>query len=176
MMRTGTKSVLFGVHQFLIHPVWVFLAWWRLYGFPFDPRLWLAFFVHDLGYLGCAKMDDDKGEAHVLFGAKIMGELFGKEWFDLCQYHSRFWAAKHNTKPSRLCIADKLVTVLEPWWFYLPRAIATGEVKEYMHEAVNGKHRKEKICVASRKAWYLSIQSFLSKWVEEHHEPEPKGE
>ncbi len=41
-MRIGTKSVVFGAHQFWIHPFFVFIAWWRLYGFPWDPRLWVA--------------------------------------------------------------------------------------------------------------------------------------
>ena len=75
-MRVGTKSVLFGAHQFLIHPWFVAAAWWRLYGFPWDPRLWVAFFVHDLGYLGKPNMDGPEGERHVEFGARVM------HWFD----------------------------------------------------------------------------------------------
>jgi hypothetical protein len=51
-MKVGTKSVLFGAHCFLIHPFFVAAAWIKLYGFPWDPRLWIAFFVHDLGYFG----------------------------------------------------------------------------------------------------------------------------
>ena len=48
-MKVGTKSVLFGAHAFWLHPFFVAVAWTRLYGFPWDPRLWVAFFVHDLG-------------------------------------------------------------------------------------------------------------------------------
>ncbi len=33
-MCVGTKSILFGVHNLVIHPVPVALAWWKLYGFP----------------------------------------------------------------------------------------------------------------------------------------------
>src|SRR5437870_4037739 len=47
-MSIGTKSVLFGAHCFFLHPLFVALAWTRLYGFPRDWRLYLAFFVHDL--------------------------------------------------------------------------------------------------------------------------------
>jgi hypothetical protein len=72
----GTKSVLFGAHQFLIHPWFVALAWWRLYGFPWDPRLWVAFFVHDLGYIGQPNMDGAEGERHPVFGARLMTVLF----------------------------------------------------------------------------------------------------
>ena len=33
-MRVGTKSMLFGVHNFLVHAPLVGIAWWKLYGFP----------------------------------------------------------------------------------------------------------------------------------------------
>src|SRR5258708_5910867 len=75
-MTIGTKSILFGAHQFLIHPWFVAAAWWKLYGFPFDPRLWVAFFVHDLGYWGKPNMDGAEGETHVELGANIMSALF----------------------------------------------------------------------------------------------------
>jgi hypothetical protein len=85
-MKIGTKSVLFGAHQFAIHPWFVALAWWKLYGFPWDPRLWVAFFVHDLGYIGKPNMDGPEGEAHPEFGAAAMS-LFDRkpytyEWYE----------------------------------------------------------------------------------------------
>jgi hypothetical protein len=134
-MKTGTKSVLWGVHCWFIHPWFVALGWWKLYGFPFDPRLWVAFFVHDLGYLGKGAMDSPEGETHPKFGAWIMGELFGHEWHNLCLYHSRFYSKRASVVPSRLCYADKLVPSLEPWWLYLPRAWASGELWEYLRLA-----------------------------------------
>jgi len=75
-LSIGTRSVLYGYHQFLIHPLFVAWGWWKLYGFPWDPRLWVAFFVHDLGYIGKPNMDGDEGEQHPWVGATIMGELF----------------------------------------------------------------------------------------------------
>lgn len=85
-MKIGTKSVLFGAHCFLLHPWFVAAAWWKLYGFPWDPRLWVAFFVHDLGYLGKPNMDGEEGERHPEWGAKLMTRLFdhspgyGQRW------------------------------------------------------------------------------------------------
>ena len=79
-MTIGTKSVLFGAHQFLLHPWFVAWGWWTLYGFPFDPRLWVAFFVHDLGYIGKPNMDGPEGELHPRFGARLMALLF--DWTD----------------------------------------------------------------------------------------------
>jgi hypothetical protein len=78
-VKIGTRSVLFGAHQFLIHPWFVAEAWRRLFGFPWDPRLWVLFFVHDLGYLGKPNMDGDEGETHPIFGARIMA-LFDGHW------------------------------------------------------------------------------------------------
>src|SRR5450759_2462608 len=49
-MRVGTKSVLFGAHCFFIHPIFVAVGWSILFRFPWDLRLWAAFFLHDLGY------------------------------------------------------------------------------------------------------------------------------
>lgn len=77
-MKIGTKSVLYGAHCFFIHPVFVFIAWWKLYGFPWDPRLWVAFFVHDLGYWGKPNMDGEEGETHPELGAIIMHKLFDR--------------------------------------------------------------------------------------------------
>lgn len=82
-LSIGTKSVLFGAHCFLLHPWFVAWAWWTLYGFPFDPRLWVAFFVHDLGYVGKPNMDGPEGEQHPYFGARLMAYLFdGYSWRD----------------------------------------------------------------------------------------------
>lgn len=87
-MKIGTKSLLFGAHQFAIHPIFVFLGWWKLYGFPRDPRLWVVFLVHDWGYWGKPNMDGEEGEEHIWAGAKICGWLFDfrkastRSWFN----------------------------------------------------------------------------------------------
>lgn len=75
-MRIGTKSVLFGAHCFFLHPWFVALGWWKLYGFPWDPRLWVAFLLHDIGYLGKPNMDGPEGERHPWTGAEICSWLF----------------------------------------------------------------------------------------------------
>lgn len=87
-MRTGTKSILFGAHAFWFHPWFVALAWWELYGFPFDPRLWIAFFVHDLGYWGKEKMDDVEGESHPWPGALLIHSWIdsGHRWQHLHEF------------------------------------------------------------------------------------------
>lgn len=178
-MNVGTKSLLFGVHQIFIHPLWVALAWWKLYGFPFDPRLWVAFVVHDWGYWGCPEMDGPKGDLHPYRGAKIM-RIFDwpagrcgahAHWYLFALTHSRFLSKQLGVQPSMLCMADKLSLGLEPWWLYLPRAWASGELTEYMRSAQpDGKHGHMNLKQVTAKEWYQSVQKYLRQYVEEHRD------
>lgn len=166
-MKVGTKSILFGAHQFAIHPWFVAAAWWKLYGFPYDPRLWVAFFVHDLGYLGKPNMDGSEGELHPYLGANIM-RMFGKEWFEFSLYHSRFLAKQHGRHFSKLCVADKLAICLTPAWLYLPMVNWTGEIKEYMKDAAVGQYKSMNLSTKDQLAWFNSVGDYLRSWVAEH--------
>ncbi len=46
-MRVGTKSLLIGAHQFIMHPALVALAWRRIYGEWPDMATSVAIAVHD---------------------------------------------------------------------------------------------------------------------------------
>lgn len=63
-MKRGTLSLLFGVHQFLWHPIVVGRAWRMLYGRWPDRYEWLAIITHDLGYWGLPNMDGPEGVRH----------------------------------------------------------------------------------------------------------------
>lgn len=178
-MKIGTKSILFGAHAFYLHWLFVAVAWWKLYGFPWDPRLWVAFFVHDLGYFGKPNMDGAEGERHVEWGARIMWKLFdwpGRKqfWHDFCLYHSRFYAKRDGKSFSRLCVADKLSIVLTPAWIYIPMTRLSGEIHEYMKladartKAGEPKYASMNIYSDDVKQWYANIQEYLQRWVEEH--------
>lgn len=186
-MKIGTKSVLYGAHCFFVHPLFVALAWWKLYGFPWDPRLWIAFFVHDLGYWGMPNMDGPEGEEHPRWGANLMYEFFGHEWWRFVMYHSRFLAKRDREPFSRLCVADKLAVALEPWWLYLPRVIATGEIEEYMALAgvmnpsskyagepaispSSAKYPESQANQPTRRAWFDNMTTYMQAWVEEHRD------
>jgi len=174
-MRVGTKSVLFGAHCFFIHPFFVAVGWWILYGFPWDLRLWAAFLFHDIGYLRSHDMDGDEGEGHVHLGAKIMGLLFGTYWADFTLRHSRYWAKKHGVTVSKLCYADKLAFVLTPGWLYLPMARATGELAEYMAKSFDRQagcdafSETERALLESGKPdlWLQGLQNYTRRWVEQ---------
>lgn len=147
-MNIGTKSILFGVHQFVLHPLMVLWAWRIIY--REWPRLheWCAIVTHDLGYWGSPDMDGERGERHP--------EYVANWWFDrksdfgdkvaveiLC--HSRFYAGKNGWTLSRLFQADKLSMVLYPRWLYLLLGNLSGEIHEYISHA------------STRKGKYLDI-------------------
>lgn len=167
-MKVGTKSVLFGAHCFFLHPWFVAAGWWKLYGFPWDPRLWIAFLVHDIGYLGKPNMDGPEGERHVELGARIMARLFGREWGDFSLLHSRYYAKKNGRSVSKLCFADKLSIAMTPHWLYLPMVTATGEIKEYLKMAQKADSTHWTPTGYDKRKWHAQLCAYMISWVEEH--------
>lgn len=172
-MTVGTRSVLFGVHNIFIHPITVGIAWVKLYGLPLDLRLWIAFLVHDLGYIGKSSVEGPIVETHVELGARIMQALFGASWGEFCRRHSRYYARSRGLRISRLCVADKLAFVITPAWLYLPLAHASGELAEYMERS---KERQagneyftpeESVLLESTnpREWLRGLQSYTYRWV-----------
>lgn len=184
-LPVGTRSVLLGAHCFFLHPWFVAWAWWKLYGFPWDPRLWVAFFVHDLGYIGKPNMDGEEGETHPLLGARIMGWLFddpycrdcglrfhcectNQKWRNFALLHSRYYAKRLGKPYSRLCVADKLATALTPSWLYLPMVNLTGEIHEYLKNAKNADDFSQR-----QGEWHQQLQEYMRKWVAAHRDGAP---
>jgi hypothetical protein len=175
-LTLGTRSVLIGAHQFLVHPLFLALAWRQLYGFPWDPRLWAAFFLHDVGYVGKVNLDGVEGESHPELGGKIMAKLFGEQWGDFTKYHSRFFAHFDQTSPSALCAADKLATTLVPKRLYLALIHLSGEVDEYLEHFREALESKGKYAMEAQKPlgeyeygsvehWYLSAMLGNRRWI-----------
>jgi hypothetical protein len=130
--RIGTRSLLVGVHTWWLHPLFTAAGWWELFGPPLDPRLWVAFLVHDWGYWQMEHMDDAVGQTHPLLGGRIMGALFGQRWNDFTRLHSRYYARLEGRPPSPLCAADKLATARVPLGLYLLQCRLSGELAEYL--------------------------------------------
>ncbi|HYL15751.1 MAG TPA: hypothetical protein VEV41_22135 [Terriglobales bacterium] len=177
-MKVGTKSVIGGAHCFLLHPFFVAWGWKRLFGFPWDPHLWFAFALHDIGYIGRGDMDGPEGEEHVVLGARIMGSLFGPVWEDECLRHSRYWSRRMGLPISRLCLADKMAFALTPAWLYLPMTRWTGELREYMTRSRqrqagdNSFTSEEEMLVRAEvpEQWLRGLQSYTLRWVERHRD------
>lgn len=187
-MRIGTKSLLFGAHAFWWHPIFVALAWYKLYGWhrvtyrtQFGPtvitnlrdwRLWAAFIVHDWGYWGSPDMDGKHGERHPLRGGMIMDYLtnWHHGWYKFMIAHSRALAHKYRLPPSPLAAADKLSLALEPWQFYLLRTRLTGEIREYQSTPRHGEGYIG-VEIGDRaweqdKQWWLNVRAHLKQWAE----------
>lgn len=177
-MRVGLKSLIGGAHCVALHPFFVAWGWTKLYGFPWDPKLWAAFGLHDIGYITLQQMDGDEGEKHVVLGARIMGRLFGPKWESECFRHSRYWCRRIGLPISRLCLADKLAFALTPSWLYLPMARWTGELAEYMERSRdrqagdNGFTPGELADLNSgdERRWLRELQSYTLRWVDRHRD------
>lgn len=201
-MKIGTRSVLYGAHCFLIHWLFVAWGWFSLFGFKricigsivshdteygastrqyifaslWKWQLWLAFFVHDLGYWGKSDMDGEaEGERHPEWACGFMNRWCGAPWGAFVLYHSRFYAKKDRVPVSALCYADKLAIVYTPTWLYLPMVRATGEIREYMKLAHknndglgDGKYANMNLSHEDEAKWCAGVKDYVRRWVEEH--------
>ncbi len=133
-MRIGTRTLLFGQHQFVLHPIFVALGWRRAYGS--FPRRWqegLGIVVHDWGYWGCDNLDGLEGRRHPVLGARIVGRLASNpDWALWTACHSRHYAAIAGVQPSTLMRADKLAALTCPFWLFVGLAVLSGECREHV--------------------------------------------
>jgi len=136
-MKIGTRSLLYGVHQFALHPLLVAVAFGKLY--PHYRSLmkcwgfWVAVVVHDWGYWGCPNMDGREGKQHPIAGAGLTQKLTGSLlWSQFAYRHSKSACAVSGEPVSELYHADKYAICLYPQWLYLLLGRASGEMREYM--------------------------------------------
>lgn len=147
-MTLGTKTLLFGVHQIIIHPLLVIIAWMKLYhSFPSWKEL-ICIVIHDWGYCGKPNLKNEDGDRHPELGANIAHRLFDKprvlaqldhsqlmefphEWKDFVLGHSSFYVTRYGIKQSKLLAPDKYWHCIIPLWFYKCLAVPTGEFKHY---------------------------------------------
>lgn len=157
-MKIGTKSILFGVHQFLWHPITVLLAWRKLYKSNPTFRECVAIVCHDWGYWGKSNMDGPEGKMHPVAGAIISGKIagwwhgeFDKYAYMLALCHSRDYAKLEARPVSKLYAADKCSILFDPPWFYILRARLSGEMQEFKERALSSGHQ----CPgATNREWY----------------------
>ena len=124
-MTLGTKTLLFGVHQFILHPLLVLLAWLRFYhSFPTWREL-VCIFIHDWGYWGKPSLKCADGDRHPELGADIANKLFGAEYRDFILGHSTFYTTRENISVSKLMAPDKYWHCMVPLWFYKLLAVPT---------------------------------------------------
>ena len=130
-MTEGTKSYLIGCHQFLLHPLWVLLAW-RL-EYKSWPKWWeiICISLHDIGICGRQYLSDDKAKnGHWERGAFLSWRIFarldrlqkrkdclGGQAYKLCAGHTK--ETQLSFHESRLFRADKRSWLVAPiWWLW----------------------------------------------------------
>jgi len=133
-MKLGTKSLLFGIHNIVIHPIVVCIAWHRIFNKHPNWKELVCIIIHDWGYWGCATMDGDDGNLHPCWAAGVVRKWWGPRYWELCLYHSRHIAHQDYVTPSKLCYADKLSFCIMPWWLYVMLGLLTGEIYEYREQ------------------------------------------
>jgi len=113
-MTEGTKSYLFGCHQFFIHPLLVLIAWYKEY--KSFPKFWelVCVFLHDIGHIGKDYLSDyEQKQKHWMLGADIAYKLFGLKGFYLVAGHT----VQNNHPRSKLFVPDKKSWLIAPdWW------------------------------------------------------------
>lgn len=159
-MKIGTRSVLYGAHQFLWHPWTVAKAYRLVYGKWPTLDEWIGILTHDIGYWGSPNMDGEEGRKHPEVGANVAARIVffftrsvtrAVDVYFFTLYHSSHYAAMHNAEPSRLFLPDKVSILVESRRFYLLRATLSGEVREYIENSPFGKLPPE---LKTAGGWY----------------------
>ena len=144
-MTEGTKSYLIGCHQFLLHPLWVLMAW-RL-EYKAWPKWWqlICILFHDIGICGRQYMSDDTAKkGHWELGANISGDLVdalsnrssyypnGHIAYLFCAGHA---PKESGYRQSALFIPDKRSFLVAPmwwkWWNYWVEGFKTTNPIEW---------------------------------------------
>lgn len=127
-MKQGTKSFLFGAHQFIVHPLFIIIAWCKYY--HHFPKFWqlVCIFIHDIGLIGNDYLIGDNKRGHWKRGAILAQTLFYMlysynhldESLDLKAF---YLVAGHTDESgysrSKLFIPDKICYLYIPmWWLH----------------------------------------------------------
>lgn len=163
-MKIGTKTLLFGGHQFLLHPAYVWIAWVKIFNKPPNWKETICIAIHDWGYWGKENIDGKEGETHPEGGAIIASKIFKDPlYYDLCLYHSRFLAFSRNRRPSKLCAADKLGVTLYPTWLWYVLVRLSGELAEYQS---NPKYVADKwLKTQDPRGWFRLYKKTVPEWI-----------
>lgn len=165
-MKIGTKTLLFGNHQVILHPILVLIAWIKLYKRLPNWKELLCIIMHDWGYWGKPNLDSKEGEGHPRWAAELVHDLFREHYYwELCMFHSRFQAKRYyNSKPSKLCLADKYGVALIPVWLWVFLGKLTGETEEYKANTKYEIFEQDKL--KSDTDWFRDYRKLCKKWVD----------
>lgn len=120
-MTEGTKSYLFGCHHFFMHPLFVLIAWVKLYRSWPKPWELACIFLHDIGHIGKQYLSDyNQKKTHWVLGAEIAYKLFGMKGYEMVAGH----VTQAGVLRSKLYRPDKHSWVIAwKWWLELNRIV-----------------------------------------------------
>ena len=156
-MTEGTKSYLFGCHQFLIHSIIVVIAWKKHYGYMPRLRELICILLHDIGHIGKQYLSDyEQKRGHWILGARIAGKLFGYRSYNLIAGHTK----QSGFPRSKLFYADKYSWVIAPvWWLRLNDKIEeSGKQRSLKHWRKLVKENWEQGCPKGNHEIYLELK------------------
>lgn len=167
-MRIGTKTLLFGGHQFILHPLLVGMAWVKIYHKLPNPKESICIIIHDWGYWGLNNIDGEEGDGHPVWAAEWASFSLDRNrnsnrYWELCMFHSRFVAKAYNCKPSKLCSADKLGITLYPTWLWYTLVRLSGELTEYQNNPKYASERELKI--GNPREWFRQLKRAVPQWI-----------
>lgn len=173
-LSIGTKSVLFGVHCFFLHPWFVWAVWIRLYSWTWSLPTVVSFFVHDLGYFGKHDMDGEQCEKHVELGAKIMHALF-----DFYVFESQYVIYPSESEMENLLFNGWKIKSISGPTSYLTRCVRSKRWYNFAlyHSRFYAKKNNaqySKLCVADKLSfcmtpkWLYKILGFNSGEIYEY--------
>lgn len=174
-MRVGSKSILFGTHQFIWHPITVARAWKAIYGeWPQRLSHWAAIACHDIGYWNCSTMDGPDGILHPERGAKLAARLTYK-LFMLGKHWLRPWRWRQlNGHYRGYCVYKAIAEAL------LAQEMVLGHSKRYAGVTggkISALYAPDKCCVLFDPPWFYLLRGRLSGEVAEYvaNSPMPKA-
>jgi len=88
VISQGTKSYLFGCHQFLLHPLFVAVAWKKYHGKMPRWKELICILIHDIGVIGRQYLEPGKKDGHWYRGARLAVILFSTTEYQLCAGHT----------------------------------------------------------------------------------------
>jgi len=114
-MKEGTRSLLFGYHNPVIHGLAVLIAWRREY--HSWPKWWelICILLHDIGIWGRDYLSDDEAKkGHEMAGARLALAITRNERaYVLCYTH-----VTSNIRKGRLWLPDKKSWLMLPNWVW----------------------------------------------------------
>lgn len=146
-IKSGIGCLIFGYHNFIFHPLTLYLSYIDRYKKLPSFEWVLCFIFHDVGYafIDMKNIRDGK-ENHPIYGAYIIKTLIGDYWADICIRHSREFCNNENV--SDLAYIDKDSTRFHPIEFAIIQCFISGElgtrnINEIKNRILNWKDKAE---------------------------------